>query len=87
MKVSGAIVALLVIWLVFFKPQSAKAAAVPELELHTFVDTPPPMIGGSPASCGYQWDAERQGWYRAWEPEVSFVSRSAKPEWDAYITM
>jgi len=42
------------------------------------------LIGGSPASCGYSWDAERGGWVRPWEAG-SFIPAAEKPEWDAYI--
>ena len=42
------------------------------------------LVGGTPGSCGYIWDAERYGWHRPWDPD-SFIPASEKPEWDQYI--
>ena len=42
------------------------------------------IIGGSPASCGYSWDAERNGWHRPWDSE-SFIPATEKPEWAQYV--
>lgn len=43
----------------------------------------PGIVGGTPASCGYQWDETRQGWIG---PDgVTFVSKSDIPAWDSYI--
>ncbi len=42
------------------------------------------LIGGTPGSCGYIWDSERQGWYQPWDSE-SFIPASDKPEWVKYI--
>ena len=42
------------------------------------------QIGGGPASAGYVWYPERNGWMRPWD-ETTFIARSNKPEWDIYI--
>ncbi len=44
------------------------------------------IIGGTPGSCGFQWDAERNGWHRPWDPD-SFIPASEKPEWDQFATL
>lgn len=43
-----------------------------------------PIVGGTPGSCGYVWDAERGGWHRPWDPD-SFISAEDKPEWQKFI--
>lgn len=53
-----------------------------QAELEVFIHKE--VIGGTPASAGYQWDPERQGWVRGWDPE-SFTPRDEIPEWDQYI--
>ena len=45
-----------------------------------------PIVGGTPGSCGYVWDAERGGWHRPWDPD-SFIRAEDKPEWDKFIQM
>jgi len=47
-------------------------------------DTGDVLIGTGPGSCGYQWDAEREGWRRPWEPD-SFFPAEDKPEWADFI--
>jgi inhibitor of cysteine peptidase len=42
------------------------------------------IVGGTPGSCGYVWDAERGGWHRPWVPD-SFIPAEDKPEWDEFI--
>ena len=42
------------------------------------------IVGGTPGSCGYVWDAERSGWHRPWDPN-SFIPAEDKPEWDKFI--
>ncbi len=42
------------------------------------------IVGGTPGSCGYVWDAERDGWHRPWDPN-SFIPAEDKPEWDEFI--
>ncbi len=42
------------------------------------------LVGGTPGSAGYTWDAERNGWHRTWDAE-SFIPASEKPEWDKFI--
>lgn len=42
------------------------------------------IIGGTPGSCGYLWDEERDGWHRPWDPD-SFIPSQDKPDWDAFI--
>ena len=42
------------------------------------------IVGGTPGSCGYVWDAERGGWHRPWDPD-SFIPAGDKPEWDKFI--
>ncbi len=43
----------------------------------------PGQVGGSPASCGYTWLPDRQGWLG---PDgTTFVAATDKPEWAAYI--
>ncbi|UCG83590.1 MAG: hypothetical protein JSW38_01870 [Dehalococcoidia bacterium] len=42
------------------------------------------IVGGTPGSCGYVWDAERDGWHRPWDPD-SFIPAEDKPEWDKFI--
>ena len=42
------------------------------------------IVGGTPGSCGYVWDAKRQGWHRPWDPD-SFIPAEDKPEWDKFI--
>ena len=44
------------------------------------------IVGGTPGSCGYVWDAERGGWHRPWDPD-SFIPAGDKPEWDKFIQM
>ena len=52
--------------------------------------TPPPhppipiIIGGTPASCGYHWDATYQLWIGPTSKSPS-RTRTQKPEWDKYI--
>ena len=41
-------------------------------------------IGGDPASCGYTWDSERQGWHRPWDPESFIPDSDAPAGWDNY---
>jgi len=43
-----------------------------------------PIVGSTPGSCGYVWDAERGGWHRPWDPD-SFIPAEGKPEWDKFI--
>lgn len=43
-----------------------------------------PLIGGTPGSCGYQWDADRNGWHRPWDAD-SFIPAEQKPEWREFI--
>jgi len=47
-------------------------------------DTVPAIIGGTPESCGYSWDADRLGWVRTWD-DSSFIPSGQKPEWEQYI--
>jgi len=42
------------------------------------------VVGGHPGSCGYQWDAEREGWHRPWDPD-SFIPAEEKPDWNDFI--
>jgi hypothetical protein len=42
------------------------------------------IVGGTPGSCGYVWDAEHGGWHRPWDPD-SFIPAKDKPEWDKFI--
>jgi len=42
------------------------------------------LVGGTPGSAGYTWDAERNGWHRTWDAE-SFIPASEKPDWDRFI--
>lgn len=42
------------------------------------------IVGGTPGSCGYVWDVEREGWHRPWDPD-SFIPAGDKPEWDEFI--
>ena len=44
----------------------------------------PIVIGGTPASCGYHWDATFQLWIGPTSEHPSFTS-TQKPEWDKYI--
>ena len=43
----------------------------------------PSLVGGSPASCGYSWIPDRQGWLGS--DGTTFVAAKDKPEWAAYI--
>ena len=43
-----------------------------------------PIVGGTPGSCGYVWDAERGGWHRPWDAN-SFIPANEKPEWEQYL--
>ncbi len=47
-------------------------------------DSDNPIIGGTPGSAGYIWDASQNGWHRSWDSE-SFISADEKPEWDTFI--
>lgn len=40
------------------------------------------LIGGTPWSAGYAWNAELGGWWREWEGIASLCN---PPEWDKYI--
>jgi len=40
------------------------------------------LVGGTPASAGYTWNAELGGWWRQWEGIASLCN---PPEWDKYI--
>jgi len=42
------------------------------------------IVGGTPGSCGYVWDSERNGWHRPWDTD-SFISPADKPEWNDFI--
>ncbi len=48
------------------------------------VDSTDSIIGGTPGSCGFQWDAERNGWHRPWDAD-SFIPAIEKPEQDQFI--
>ena len=48
------------------------------------VDPDDQLVGGTPGSCGYTWDAERYGWHRAWDAD-SFIPADQKPEWARFI--
>ncbi|GEM_PF-653969 len=48
------------------------------------IDHDDQLVGGTPGSCGYTWDAERHGWHRTWDAE-SFIPADQKPEWEQYI--
>ena len=43
------------------------------------------FVGGTPGSCGYLWDEERNGWHRPWDPD-SFIPAAEKPDWDEFIS-
>jgi len=42
------------------------------------------LIGGTPGSCGYVWDAERGGWHRPWDTD-SFIPADGKQDWNQFI--
>lgn len=40
------------------------------------------LVGGTPWSAGYAWNAELGGWWREWEGIASLCN---PPDWDKYI--
>lgn len=44
-----------------------------------------PVLGGTPASAGYAWNEELNGWIRPWEGESSLIPRGTNPSWDKLI--
>lgn len=61
-------------------------AAAPSLEeFAEAMKLPAPIIGGMPASAGYEWNAGLQGWCRPWECEKTFIPKGQNPLWDKYI--
>ncbi len=56
-----------------------------EYEIEEAVDESHRIIGGSPASAGYEWNYELHGWWRSWEGSSSLVPREQAAHWDTFI--